>query len=314
MREEIITAEEDGVRLDRWFRRRHPQITQGELQRWLRKKLVRLNGGRCEGNTRLAVGDILRLPPIEETTTPPRPAADPALVNTLRQSVLYEDDALLALNKPAGLAVQGGSGIRHSVDDGLAALAEGGRLTHRLDRDTSGVLLIAKTAPAAAALTAAFRQKTIRKTYLTLVVGVPSPVAGIIDAPLLKRREGGMERMAVDPQGQPARSHYQMLDNAGKTAALLALEPETGRTHQLRVHCAHLGHPIFGDPKYGDPEREEPLQALGLNGGLHLHAARLAFAHPSTGADITITAPLPALMRENLSLLGMEPPKLASMR
>jgi 23S rRNA pseudouridine955/2504/2580 synthase len=304
-----VADDEAGVRLDRWFRRRYPELTHGRLEKLLRTGQVRVDGKRAKSGLRLAAGQTVRVPPLGQPANraaPEKPVAA-ADARMLAARVLYKDDDVIALDKPAGLAVQGGTGTNRHLDAMLDALkfgAERPRLVHRLDRDTSGVLLLARTAVAAAKLAAAFRGYDARKAYWAAVVGVPHPLEGRIDAPLAK--EGGPkgERVAVeDEDGQRAVTRYRVVDRAGKRAAWLALEPETGRTHQLRVHAALLGTPILGDGKYGG--RAAFLAGGGISPKLHLHARAIRLPHPRGGV-LEVVAPLPKHMAETWRFLGFD--------
>jgi 23S rRNA pseudouridine955/2504/2580 synthase len=301
-----VTAGEAELRLDRWFRRHFPALPHGRLQKLLRTGQVRIDGRRAQADARLAAGQTIRVPPLGAAPAPTlaQPAADPRDAAFLRRLILVEDDALLVLNKPEGLAVQGGTGTRRHIDGMLAALASNGerpRLVHRLDRDTSGILVVAKTAAAAATLTRAFRQHKVDKLYWALVVGRPALAAGIIDQPLAKQGGAGRERVAPDEEGRMARTAYRIVARAGKVASWLAMKPLTGRTHQLRAHCVVLGTPILGDPKYGHP--------AGLSGapqGLMLHAREIRLPHPDGGV-LAVTAPLSQTLRAGFAWLGFEP-------
>jgi 23S rRNA pseudouridine955/2504/2580 synthase len=300
-----VAAGEAELRLDRWFRRHFPALTHGRLQKLLRTGQVRIDGRRAQANARLAAGQTIRVPPLETTPPPSRsqPAVDPSDAAFLRRLILVEDQALIVLNKPEGLAVQGGTGTRRHIDGMLAALASDGerpRLVHRLDRDTSGILVVAKTAAAAASLTRAFRQHKVDKLYWALVVGRPALADGIIDQPLAKQGGAGRERVEPDEAGRSARTAYRTVARAGKIASWLAMQPLTGRTHQLRAHCAVLGTPILGDRKYGEH---------GLSGapeGLMLHAREIRLPHPD-GGELVVTAPLSKTMRAGFAWLGFEP-------
>jgi len=310
-----LGPEDADQRLDRWFKRHYPQIGFGLLARLLRTGQIRVDGARAKPSTRLKAGQELRLPPQIEDA--PEPVADGAPrvsaadAEELRARVLYRDDGVLAIDKPAGLAVQGGSGQKRHLDAMLAALCfekdEPPRLVHRLDKDTSGVLLLARDAATAKALTAAFKGKDVRKLYWAAVAGAPKPPRGRIDLPLAKlpAREG--ERMGVDRQsGQRAETLYRTLAARGRRAAWLALMPLTGRTHQLRAHLSAIGHPILGDGKYGG-DKAHPGDLGALPGRLLLHARELALAHPEDGTTLRITAPLPEHMRAAWQALGFDP-------
>jgi 23S rRNA pseudouridine955/2504/2580 synthase len=310
-----VTADEADIRLDRWFRRHYPWLTQGVLQKLCRTGQVRVDGSRAETNTRLAPGQTIRVPPLPEDKTPPapdKPEIDPNDAKDLQRLVLYQDDHILALNKPHGLPVQGGPGIRRHLDGMLDALRFGSderpRLVHRLDRDTSGLLLLARTPGSAAKLAAAFRGRHIAKTYWSVVVGTPDPAAGKIDRPVARIDGTRGERSAVAILGDPAASHaittYQTLDVVGDRFAWLAMSPQTGRTHQLRVHAASIGTPILGDGKYG----VEKSKVDGFGQALHLHARALRFPHPS-GGSLSLEADLPPHMRETFKALGFHAPQ-----
>lgn len=306
-----VEVDEAGLRLDRWFRRRFPEVTHGVLEKWLRVGYVRVDGRRAKASERLTPGQLIRVPPRSVETRPlrvgPRPLSD-ADAKALRSSILHLDDAVIAIDKPAGLAVQGGSKLDRHLDGMLEALSLGGerpRLVHRLDKDTSGVLVLARTAAAAAHLTAAFRGKDVHKLYWAIVVGVPTPVAGRISLPLAKRRTADGERMIVDEAtGATAMTTYRLVDKAGRRAAWLALAPWTGRTHQLRVHCAALNVPILGDGKYGGEKAR--LHGAEVDQRLHLLARRIRFPHPA-GSEVVVRAPLPEFMRETWRYLGFAP-------
>jgi 23S rRNA pseudouridine955/2504/2580 synthase len=255
----------------------------------------------------------VRVPPLPEGPPPQGHGAAQAAISErdaafARSLVLYEDDEVLVLDKPAGLAVQGGTKTLHHIDRLLGAWGEGARrprLTHRLDRDTSGVLVLGKSPDAAARLSGAFARRRARKTYWALVEGNPQPSEGTIDAPLAKLGVDDRERMIPvspgDPNGKPAVTHYATISRAGPRAAWLALEPETGRTHQLRAHLLGLGHPILGDPKYHTPASAEASGPLKLQ----LHARRLVIPHPGGGV-IDVVAPLSPEMREGFARFGFE--------
>jgi 23S rRNA pseudouridine955/2504/2580 synthase len=314
----IVADDENAVRLDRWFHRHYPGLSHGRLEKLLRTGQVRIDGRRAQAGDRLAAGQTVRVPPLPQPVTPPpgnaAPAPlDPSATAALVASVVYRDDELIALNKQPGLAVQGGSRTRVHVDGLLDALRFGAkerpRLVHRLDKDTSGLLLLARSAAAAARLTAAFRTRTTVKEYWAVVVGVPRVARGTIDLPIAKAAGGahGRESMVVDhAAGDRAVTDYAVVDQAGKRAALLVLRPVTGRTHQLRVHCAALGTPILGDRKYGGPQAT--IDAPGIAPRLHLHAARLRLPHPARGT-LSLFAPPPPHFGATVAALGLEMPR-----
>lgn len=304
----VTVRPEDGAgRLDRWFRRHYPGLSHGRLEKLLRTGQVRIDGKRARAGDPVAPGQAIRVPPLAEPSTPPpaRPVP-PQDEGLLRQCVLYRDATAIVLNKPAGLAVQGGSKTGRHVDGLLDTLRfdsnERPRLVHRLDRDTSGVLLIARNAAAAAFFTSAFREKTTRKIYWAAVVGLPKLPQGRIDLPLAKGIGRGGERVQVDDEdGKSAVTYYRVIDHTGAQASWLALLPITGRTHQLRAHCAALGTPILGDGKYGAPTAQ--LASVVAATGLHLHARSLAIPSPAGGL-LRVTAPLPPHMRDTWDALG----------
>lgn len=308
-----VTESESDLRLDRWFRRHFPQLGHGQLERLLRTGQVRVDGRRARAGLRLAAGQVIRVPPLPEPAERPgHPSPEPPSREeeaALLASILYRDDDLIAIDKPPGLAVQGGIGMVRHLDAMLDVLrfgrAERPRLVHRLDKDTSGVLLLARDARAAGALAAAFREHRVRKLYWAIVVGVPAPVRGRIDLPLSKPSGRAGERVAPDDAGQRAVTDYAVVERAGKRAAWLALAPATGRTHQLRAHCVALGTPILGDGKYAGAAAFLP--APDLSRQLHLHARRLDVPHPRTGRRLGVVAPLPPHMAASWAFFGFDP-------
>jgi len=329
-----VSEDEAGMRLDRWFHRRFPLLPQSHLNKIVRKGEVRVAGKRAEISTRLEAGQSVRVPPLNLSAQAPPEArpADPRDAAAIREMILFEDRDCLVLNKPYGLAVQGGSGTRRHIDGMLAALANrnGERpvLVHRLDRDTSGVLLIAKSRKIAADLGATFRSRGAKKIYWALVEGVPKPAQGRISLFLAKGEAMGadrsgpreyradIERMRIAKHGEADAQHsltlYAVVDKVAPRLAWLSMRPITGRTHQLRAHCEAIGHPIVGDPKYNrrlanDPARADPLRAVppGLEPKLHLLARRLVLPHPR-GGTIDVTAPLPEHMRHAFDMFGFD--------
>jgi 23S rRNA pseudouridine955/2504/2580 synthase len=312
-----VDADESGMRLDRWFKSHYPGLSFSHLQKLLRSGQVRVDGGRVKTNTRLEAGQSVRVPPLAVDDADPgpvpagkdAPGSDAAI---LRSITLFEDAAVMVINKPAGLAVQGGSGLTNHLDMMLESLrdtkGQKPRLVHRLDRETSGALVIAKTRLAAQKLAAAFRSRTSRKIYWALVAGVPRPRQGRISTWLAKD-EGGADgdRMRVARHGEDdashAVTHYSVVEPSGQKLAWLTMRPVTGRTHQLRAHTAHIGHPIVGDAKYFDIENWE--LPGGIQNRLHLHARRIVLPHPS-GGTIDVTAPLPPHMVQSWNLLGFD--------
>lgn len=317
-----VTEDEADIRLDRWFRRHFPATTQGVIQRLCRTGQIRVDGKRAEASARLVAGQSVRIPPLPEPKAPDQPSAapEPRVRAEMERLVLYRDDHLIVLNKPSGLATQGGPGIVKHLDGMSRALAttpqDRPRLVHRLDRDTSGVLVLARSPGVAAKLAAAFRSRAVEKIYWAVVAGRPVPVEGRIDLPLTRRdpKQAGArgERIAVaepdDAEATHAITDYRTLDHAARKLAWLELRPLTGRTHQLRVHCAELGAPILGDATYGE-WREQGNSALveGLSEQLHLHARRLTLPHPA-GGTLTVEAELPPHMAETFRTLGFTAP------
>ena len=299
----VVGTDDNGVRLDRWFRRHYPMLTHGQLEKLLRTGQVRLDGGRVRAGQRLDAGQTIRVPPLPVPATgqhqaKEHPPVSPQNARMLQERVLFIDDTVIVIDKPAGLAVQGGSGIATHLDGMLDALRLGAderpRLVHRLDKETSGVMILARSGQSARRLTAAFRERDVLKIYWALTVGVPERHQGRIDLPLGQSGRADADRMSPDPQGGlPAITDYQVIEHAHRRAAFVALWPRTGRTHQLRAHLLAIGAPILGDERYG----KATLPGTPLGGGLHLHARRLVVAHPNGGDPIDVTAPLPAHMR-----------------
>ena len=318
---------EGDQRLDRFLRRRFPQLSQGRIEKACRKGEIRVDGGRAKASTRLEEGQAVRVPPIPDAPAPApdAPRISDADARMMTEAVLFEDDHLIVIDKPAGLPTQGGTGQTRHVDGLSKVLHPEARLVHRLDKDTSGVLLLAKGRAAAKALTEAFRARETRKIYWAAVAGVPSPRMGTVRWGLVKApghgRAGENEKMRtvhprdVDatPGAQRATSDYAVIENLAQRAAWVALVPITGRTHQLRAHMAALGQPIVGDGKYGGSGQENLGDGWGAQLGgeisrkLHLHARSIAFDHPVTGARVTATAPLPPHMARTWQMLGWDP-------
>ena len=316
----IEVREEDAdTRLDRWFRRHFPGLNHIQLEKLLRTGQVRVDGGRVKAAHRLTAGMMVRVPPMDDRVAatpeekahrqsvakPPKPMTDREQA-ALKALVLYRDKDVIAINKPHDLAVQGGTNTATHLDGMLDALKfdaeERPRLVHRLDKDTSGVLLLARSAKAAAWLAEAFREKTAHKTYWAVVAGVPKPHQGRIDMPVGKTNSGSREKMAVDDEdGKRAITYYTVIEQAAQKAAWLALLPVTGRTHQLRVHTAELGTPILGDGKYGGPAAV--LSGLEHGRKMHLHARSISLKRPD-GKTLTVTAPLPPHMQATWKFFG----------
>jgi 23S rRNA pseudouridine955/2504/2580 synthase len=311
-RQFTVAPDDDGIRLDRWCKRHLPDVSFTTVAKWARTGQIRIDGARAAPGDRVEAGQQLRLPPAEPPRAPTRraperPPLTPDQIAFAQEMVIHRDAQALVLNKPPGLATQGGTKTTEHVDALLDALTDGDsrpKLVHRLDKDTSGALLVARTSRAAAFFAKTFSGRTAKKVYWALIVGVPSIDDGTVDLPLAKQPGTGGEKMHVDEEnGQPARSRYRVIERAGNRAAWVELQPFTGRTHQLRVHMAAIGHPIVGDGKYGG-------QAAFLTGGIsrkmHLHARRLRADHPD-GGQIDVAAELPQHFADSLASLGFEP-------
>jgi len=324
-----VDAGEGDQRLDRWLKRRFPQLGQGRIEKMCRKGELRVDGGRVKASTRLEEGQAVRIPPLPTGDKKPaeaKPRVSAADAKMIQDAVIYRDDYIIALNKPAGLPVQGGSGQTRHVD-GLAealrfGLEEKPRLVHRLDKDTSGVLLLARTRKVASDLTAAFKHRETRKIYWALVAGVPTPYLGEIKTGLVKApghgaKGEGEKMIAIHPRetdstpgAKRSRTLYATLYRVASRAAWVALEPVTGRTHQLRVHMAEMGHPIVGDGKYGGSSQENLGDGWGAQVGgiiskkLHLHARSLSFEHPVTRKTVRLVAALPPHMKDSWNTFG----------
>lgn len=308
-----VEAGEDGVRLDRFLRRRWPNLTQIQVFKLARGGQIRVDGGRAKADTRLRAGTIVRVPPLPEAPPSGRLALDAREIAFVKSLVLWEDDEIIILNKPAGLAVQGGTKTMRHLDRLLGAWGEGERrprLVHRLDRDTSGALALGKTPAAAAFLARAFAERAPRKTYWAIVAGVPEAARGTIDIALIKTGAEDRERMnpaAGDPRGQTAITDYVVLAAIDRRAAWLALRPVTGRTHQLRVHLLSIGNPILGDPKYNTADS----RALSGSLKLQLHARRLSLPRPGGGV-LDVSAPISPEMALGFARFGLVESDLAA--
>lgn len=301
------------MRVDRFFEARFPGLSFSHIQRIIRKGEVRVNGKRAAPKDRLAAGQAVRIPPLKLDA--PKPHADVSQGQKdrdfLKSITLHEDADVLVLNKPMGLAVQGGSGTTRHIDGMLDALrdkhGQKPRLVHRLDKDTAGCLLVAKTRFAATALTKNFRTRSARKIYWALVAGVPKPKQGRISTFLAKEEREEESLMRIAAHGEEGASHavtyYAVVETAGPRLSWVSLKPVTGRTHQLRAHMAHIKHPIIGDPKYFNTENWE--LPGGMQRKLHLLARRIAIPHPR-GGTIDVTAPLPPHMQQSFNLLGFD--------
>ena len=305
-----VAPGEDGSRLDRWFKRRWPHLNNIQINKLTRSGQIRVDGARAKPDTRLSAGSQVRVPPLPEAPEPgeKKQGLSERDIAYAKSLVLYEDGEVLVLNKPAGLAVQGGTKTTKHVDRLLSAWGEGlerPRLVHRLDRDTSGVLVLGKTPAAAARLSGAFAKRKAKKTYWAIVAGTPHPQQGLIELPLVKKGVGDREMvMPADPKefgAEVADTEYVTISRAAKRAAWVALRPLTGRTHQLRAHMKAIGHPILGDPKYGD----EASAALSQGLKLQLHARRIELPHPS-GGRLVVEAPLSPEMKAGFQRFGFE--------
>jgi 23S rRNA pseudouridine955/2504/2580 synthase len=311
-----VTPDESGMRVDRFLEARFPGLSFSHIQRIIRKGELRVNGRRAQPKQRLEAGQAVRIPPLRLEAPKARAAGSEADEKTrafLQSIALYEDSDVLVLDKPMGLAVQGGSGTTRHLDGMLEVLRAPGpdgqrpRLVHRLDKDTAGCLLVAKTRFAAAALAKTFRSRAARKIYWALVAGVPKPRQGRISTFLAKEERADESLMRIARHGEQGASHavtyYAVVETSARTLAWVSLKPVTGRTHQLRAHMAHIGHPIVGDPKYFARENWE--LPGGMQDRLHLFARRIALPHPR-GGTIDVTAPLPPHMRQSWNLLGLD--------
>ena len=312
VRQFTVSVEDDGIRLDRWFKRHLPDASFNIVSRWSRTGQLRLDGKRAAPGDRIEAGQVIRVPPAEAPAAPKPRVERPRLrddeIAYVNEMVIHRDPAAIVVNKPPGLATQGGTKTSTHLDgllDGLAnERGERPKLVHRLDKDTSGVLLLARTPRAAAFFSKSFSGRTARKIYWALVVGVPEVRDGFIDLPLGKQPGTGGEKMHVDESdaGLPSRTRYRVIERAGGRTAWVELQPHTGRTHQLRVHMAAIGHPIVGDGKYGG---QEAFLTGSISRKLHLHARRLRIDHPD-GGRVDVTAELPAHLAESMASLGFD--------
>jgi 23S rRNA pseudouridine955/2504/2580 synthase len=329
----VVEADHD-IRLDRWFKRHFPAFPHAMLEKSLRKGAIRVDGKKIEAGFRVQEGQVIDIKcdvsvvADEHKKLPPRPMS-PEDVQFMQRMVLYKDEHVIIVNKPFGIAVQGGSKITRSIDGMLDALSFGGerpKLVHRLDRDTTGVLVLARTTKAAQKLMKIFASRQVEKTYWALVNGLPELFSGTVNLPLSKkenpkaastRRAGpdgrDYEIMQVDHEnGQSAVSEFRVLDHLVRKFALMELKPQTGRTHQLRVHMQAIGCPIVGDPKYGGSMLYDEVvdgSTIGMEDKLHLHARRIQIPAGALGKAIDVVAPIPSHMRSSFEALGIHPPK-----
>jgi len=309
----IVSEDDDGIRLDRWFKRHMPDVSFNVVSRWARTGQLRLGGNKAVPGDRIEAGQEIRIPPPEAAPTRTarpqrrRETLTDEEVQLVRDMVIHEDSNAFVLNKPPGLATQGGTKTTHHLDrllDGIGDERGRPKLVHRLDKDTSGALLVARTARSAGHFAKAFSGRTAKKVYWALVVGVPDVAEGTIDAPLAKQPGTGGEKMHIDEEhGLPAKTRWRTIDRAGNRAAWVELQPLTGRTHQLRAHMAAIGHPIVGDAKYGGAEA---FLTGGISRKLHLHARRIQI-DALEGGKIDVTAELPSHFSESLTMLGFDP-------
>ncbi len=333
-----VKRDETGLRLDRWFKIHFPDVGHGYLQKMLRSGQVRVDSKRVEANFRVESGQEIRVPKVAREkpgagkggegagsfpgsfgAKPPPAATGKADRDFILDMILFEDDDVVVLNKPFGIAVQGGSGTKRHLDGLLAGMADHfgdrPRLVHRLDRDTTGVLLVAKTRDAAAKLGRTFQTRSAAKTYWALLKGVLRPPQGKVEAALVKSSGPDGDRVRKAEPGEQERAmhattHYSMIDRVGQKACWVSLKPVTGRQHQLRAHMAMIGHPVVGDNKY---EGGQELPAENMEMKLHLHARRLIIPHPRPGQPkIDVTAPLPEHMARTWNLLGLDPERFGA--
>jgi 23S rRNA pseudouridine955/2504/2580 synthase len=308
-----VSEDDDGIRLDRWFKRHMPDVSFNIVSRWARTGQLRVGGKRAVPGDRVEAGQEIRIPPAEAAPVRfARPQKSRVQLTEdeeqfVRDMVIYEDPNAFVLNKPPGLATQGGTKTNQHLDRLLDGLADDGgrpKLVHRLDKDTSGALLVARSARSAGHFAKAFSGRTARKVYWALIVGVPDADEGVIDAPLAKQPGTGGEKMHISEEhGLFAKTRWRVVDRAGNRAAWVELQPLTGRTHQLRAHMAAIGHPIVGDAKYGGAEA---FLTGGISRKLHLHARRIKIDAPDGGV-IDVTAELPSHIAESLETLGFSP-------
>jgi 23S rRNA pseudouridine955/2504/2580 synthase len=314
-----VSTDESGMRVDRWFKVHYPGLAFGGLQKLLRSGQIRVDGGRMKSDSRLQTGQVVRVPPMEVDS---KANSNPMIGShdlkhadadeLLKRMLIHEDEKIFVLNKPAGIAVQGGSGVNRHIDGLLEAWTsrkgEKPRLVHRLDRDTSGVLVIARTRGAAQKLTAAFRERDTKKIYWALVKGVPRKHEDRISSWLVKEQTPDGDRMRIGKHGEQGADHaisyYRVIDTAAQNLAWLQMEPYTGRTHQLRVHALSIGHHIIGDPKYSLPDHNWEFPG-GIQKRLHLHARYIDIPHPD-GGRLRVTAPLSPHMVQTWNLLGLD--------
>lgn len=300
-----VNNEDNDIRIDRWFKRNYPNVSHTSVEKALRKGQIRVDGKKVEASYRVKKGEIVRVPPMVEyeRKEKPKKEIDPKYIQEILASVIYKDDEIIVINKPAGLAVQGGVGVDICVDMLLDYMRfdylDRPKIVHRLDKDTSGILVLARKTSVAAKLGEAFRNKDMEKIYWAVVIGRPEQAEGKISIPLLKKDAGeGKEKVIADKEGQPATTFYKVLDFALDKLSLVELRPITGRTHQLRVHMSEIGHPILGDGKYGG----KGAFIEGLNRKMHLHARQLTLPQEK-GKKRSFTAEVTGAMKKTLKEL-----------
>lgn len=308
-----VGPEDDGQRLDRWLKKCVPELPYGLAQKLIRKGAIRIDGRRGKTDTRLAAGQEIRIPPLEDKPEREKKERlftdkDKDYINSL---ILFDDGDIVVFNKPAGLASQGGGAVEHHIDDYFPLLEKSGmapRLIHRLDRDTSGLLLAARSPEAVRRLGKSFKDRRVRKIYWAVTAGVPEQNEGTIRAPLAKASGPHKDKMVIDDkEGKFAETDFAVLDRLGDTAAFIAFWPRTGRTHQIRVHAAAvLECPVLGDGKYGG-KPGEALEGLKIAGRMHLHASRLIVRHPVENRELDFTAPLPEDLKKSWREMGFDP-------
>jgi len=290
----FIEPDDDNIRLDRWFKRHTPDLTHGQLQKLLREGQIRIDGKKSSASYHIKAGQELRLPPMIlgmlDSGISKLPLPNKKDINDIRKMTIFEDDDVLILNKPHGLAVQGGTGIKKSID---SMIDENYRLVHRLDKDTGGILLIAKNIRSSMSLAKSFRNKDTEKTYWGITIGVPKTKQGTINKSILKIGEKSV--VSDDPNAKSAITNYKVIDYAKDKAAFVEMKPVTGRTHQLRVHMESIGNPLLGDRFYAPNTQKSDI--------LHLHARKLVIPHPNKGI-IEIEAPLSKEMQKTFDLFG----------
>lgn len=302
-----ISNDQDQQRLDRLIRQICPSLSFGQTQKLIRSGQVRLDGKRAKADTRVTQGQVMRLPPNARQKAKPIQSITPKLLSEIKQMIVFEDEHLLVLNKPSGLASQGGSGIKQNLDDMLRDYCDPRpRLVHRLDKDTSGLMVLAKSAEAARRLGHAFQNKGVQKTYWAICCGTPQQNDGLIDAPIRKSGPAGQEKMVHDPEnGQKAHTEFEVIDVMGDSASWIEFSPLTGRTHQIRIHAALIGCPLLGDRKYNNLPHQ--LVELDIYDGLHLHAAKLTMPHPMDSKNtLSFQAPLPKTLIKTWHSLGFD--------